>query len=65
MHNLRTVFPNVRLVVLTSNAKKLVQAVPAGATIALSKATTSVKLAKVVAGLAGKPPAAPPKTPKR
>jgi hypothetical protein len=53
VHNLRTVFPNVRLVVLTNDPKKLARAVAAGATIAMSKRTSPAKLAKVVAALAG------------
>ena len=53
VHNLRTVFPGVRLVVLTSDPKKLSRAIAAGATIALPKSTSAVKLVKVVAALTG------------
>ena len=53
VRDLRTVFPSVRLVVLTSDRKKLVAAIAAGATIALPKSTPTVKLAKVVASLTG------------
>ena len=53
IRDLRTVFPGIRLVALTSDPKKLVQAVRAGATIALPKTTPSVKLAKVVSTLVG------------
>jgi hypothetical protein len=55
IHNLRIVFPSssVRLIVLTNDAKKRMRAIAAGATIALPKGTSSGKLAKVVAALAG------------
>jgi DNA-binding NarL/FixJ family response regulator len=59
VHDLRTVFPNVRLVVLTNDSKKLARAVAAGATVALSKRTPTVKLAKVVAALGSSAPRAP------
>jgi hypothetical protein len=51
VHDLRTVFPGVKLIVLTNDPKKLSRAVAAGATIALPKNTPTVKLAKVVAAL--------------
>jgi DNA-binding NarL/FixJ family response regulator len=51
VHDLRTVFPGVKLIVLTNDPKKLVRAVAAGATVALPKSTPTVKLAKVVAAL--------------
>jgi hypothetical protein len=59
VRDLRTVFPNVRLVVLTNDPKKLAHAVAAGATIAMSKRTPPAKLAKVVAALAGSLPRTP------
>jgi hypothetical protein len=51
VHDLRTVFPSVKLIALTSDPNKLSRAVAAGATIALPKSTPAVKLAKVVAAL--------------
>ena len=59
VRDLRTVFPMVRLVVLTNDRKKLVPAINAGATVALPKSTSAVKLAKVVAALASVPPRGP------
>jgi DNA-binding NarL/FixJ family response regulator len=56
VHDLRIVFPSVKLVVLTSDPNKLAGAVAAGATIALPKGTPTAKLAKVVASLSGPPP---------
>jgi DNA-binding NarL/FixJ family response regulator len=58
VHDLRTVFPTVRLVVLTDDPKKLSRAIAAGATIALPKRSAAEKLAKVVAALTGPPRAA-------
>ncbi|HWX08579.1 MAG TPA: PASTA domain-containing protein, partial [Gaiellaceae bacterium] len=58
VRDLRTCFPTVRLVVLTNSPKTLSRAVAAGATIALSKRTSTVKLAKVVAALGGSAPRA-------
>jgi hypothetical protein len=51
--DLHTVFPMVRLIVLTDDPKKLARAIAAGATIALPKRTPTVKLVKVVAALTG------------
>ncbi|HEV7134091.1 MAG TPA: hypothetical protein VGN27_10215, partial [Gaiellaceae bacterium] len=59
VRDLRTVFPMVRLVVLTDDPRKLANAVAAGATVALPKATPAVKLTKLVGALAGAPPRAP------
>jgi DNA-binding NarL/FixJ family response regulator len=56
VHDLRTVFPGVKLIVLTNDPTKLSRAIGAGATVALPKSTPSAKLAKVVAALtAGQP----------
>jgi hypothetical protein len=55
IRNLRTVFPSVRLIALSSDPKMLLRAIKAGATIALPKDTPSVKLAKVVSALAEPP----------
>ncbi len=57
VHDLRTVFPTVRIVALTSDPRKLSRAVRAGATVALSKRVPNLKLVKVVATLT-----APPRT---
>jgi hypothetical protein len=59
VHDLRTVFPMVKLIALTSDPSKLSRAVRAGATLALPKATTATKLAKVVTSLSGNTPRLP------
>ncbi len=61
VRNLRTVFPNLKLVVLTSNSKTLAAAVRAGATVALPKGISSSKLASLVARLASGQKAKPGK----
>jgi hypothetical protein len=61
VHDLRTVFPTVRIVVLTDDPKTLSRAIAAGATIALPKRTAAEKLAKAVAALTGPARAAAPK----
>jgi hypothetical protein len=53
VHDLRTVFPNIKLVAVTSDPAKLARAVKAGATLALPKKTSTEKLAKVVTTLSG------------
>jgi hypothetical protein len=52
VHDLRTVFPNVRLIVLSDDPRKLARAVSAGATLALPRSTPGTKLASVVSRLA-------------
>jgi hypothetical protein len=59
VHDLRTVFPMVKLIALTSDPAKLSRAVKAGATIALPKTTSAGKLAKVVTNLSGNAPRIP------
>jgi hypothetical protein len=51
VHDLRTVFPDVKLIVLTNDSKKLSRAIAAGATVALPTSTPTVRLAKVVAAV--------------
>jgi hypothetical protein len=65
IHDLRTVFPMVKLIALSDNAAKLARAVKAGATLALPKKTTTTKLAKVVTSLSGNTPRLPAATKRR
>ena len=57
VHDLRTVFPELRIVALSDDPTRLSRAVPAGATVALPKSTPPSVLAKVVQRLlaAGSP----------
>ena len=52
IHDLRTVFPSVKLVALSNSAARRAKAVRAGATVALPKTTTAPKLAKVASAVA-------------
>jgi DNA-binding NarL/FixJ family response regulator len=59
VHDLRTVFPMVKLIALTNDPSKLSRAIKAGATLALPKKTSTDKLAKVVSSLSGNTPRIP------
>jgi DNA-binding NarL/FixJ family response regulator len=52
IHDLRTVFPTVKLIALSDDPRKLARAVAAGASIALPRSSPSASLAKVVSRLA-------------
>src|SRR5207253_8759911 len=52
VRDLRTVFPSLRLIVLSDDPRKLARAVSAGATLALPRSTPSAKLATVVSRMA-------------
>jgi hypothetical protein len=54
VHDLRTVFPNLPLIVLTNDPAKLSRSVTAGATIALPGSTATSQVAKVVRRLISK-----------
>jgi hypothetical protein len=65
VHDLRTVFPMVKLIALTNDPAKLARAIKAGATLALPKKTPNGKLAKVVTSLSGNTPRIPAATKRR
>jgi hypothetical protein len=57
VRDLHTVFPTVRLIVLSDDPRKLAAAIHTGASLALPRSTPADKLAKVVSKLAKNPPA--------
>ncbi len=52
VHDLRVVFPNVNVIALTAQPRKLSQSVAAGASVALPRTTSAAQLARVVRRLA-------------
>jgi hypothetical protein len=52
VHDLRTVFPSVKLVAITDDPRKLAAAIKAGATVALPRSTPADQMARVIAKLA-------------
>ena len=65
VHDLRTVFPMVKLVVLTDDPAKLAKAIAAGASIALPRSSPSAAIVAVVSRLTHSPAVAPARSPKK